>query len=171
MKWCADCADYRPLAEFGSNRSQGDGLTSYCRSHHTQRGKATLERLHGSSRHYHLVRRYGVSAADVDHMIEQQGGLCPVCARDLGAKPHVDHDHETGRVRQVLCFTCNGGLGLFGDDATRLRAAAEYVERHRGVQAVEAVKALNPDWPTVTLAVPPANPVLHYAVTHRLAPA
>ena len=77
-------------------------MAGYCKKHQNARVAASLNRLHGGSRHDHLLRRYGVSAADVDHMIEQQAGLCPVCERDLGNKPHVDHDHETGAVRQVL---------------------------------------------------------------------
>lgn len=95
-------------------------------------------------------------------MIEQQQGLCPVCDRDLGQKPHVDHDHETGRVRQVLCFTCNGGLGLFGDDPARLRSAAAYVETHRGVATAPATA------PAITLSVEQVGVRLCYAFSHGL---
>ena len=61
-------------------------------------------------------------------MLERQAGLCPICRRGLGDKPHVDHDHETGEVRGLLCFTCNVGLGNFGDDVERLRRGARYLE-------------------------------------------
>ena len=62
-------------------------------------------------------------------MLEAQGGLCAIC--EEAPADHVDHDHETGAVRALLCFNCNGGLGQFRDDATVLRAAADYVEHHR----------------------------------------
>lgn len=66
-------------------------------------------------------------------MLAAQGGLCAVCQEALAV--HVDHDHATGAVRDLLCFNCNGGLGQFRDDPELLRAAAAYVERHRDGQA------------------------------------
>jgi len=59
-----------------------------------------------------------------------QDGLCAICR--AAPASHVDHDHATGAVRQLLCFNCNGGLGQFKDNPVALRAAAAYVERHRG---------------------------------------
>jgi len=95
-------------------------------------GKASREKI-GGSRTYHLTRRYGISAAEADLMFESQDGLCAICR--VASAEHVDHDHETGEVRELLCFNCNGGLGQSRDDPTVLRAAADYVERHRARQA------------------------------------
>jgi hypothetical protein len=86
-----------------------------------------MQRLHGNSRHYHLKRRYGIGADDFDRMVAAQGGVCAICGRP--DPEHVDHDHETGEVRGILCFNCNGGLGQFRDDVDALRAAAAYLEQ------------------------------------------
>ncbi|WP_245900165.1 endonuclease VII domain-containing protein [Geodermatophilus normandii] len=87
----------------------------------------------GGSRTYHLKRRYGITAAQADAMLAEQGGLCAICIK--APAEHVDHCHATGRVRALLCFNCNGGLGQFKDDPEVLRAAAEYVLHHRALQA------------------------------------
>ena len=58
-------------------------------------------------------------------MIEVQGGLCLIC-REKPAK-HVDHDHATGKVRGILCFSCNRGLGKFEDDPSLLERAITYL--------------------------------------------
>jgi hypothetical protein len=68
-------------------------------------------------------------------MLTAQGGLCAIC--QLHPAVHVDHDHDTGAVRALLCFTCNGGLGHFKDDPNLLHVAAFYVEHHRERQALE----------------------------------
>lgn len=92
-----------------------------------------------AERHYALKRYYGLTGEDYGRMLAAQGGVCEVCSRpEVRLRPdgtptplHVDHDHETGKVRSLLCYTCNSGLGSFADDPARLRAAADYIERHR----------------------------------------
>jgi recombination endonuclease VII len=126
-KWCNDCGSYVPLSDFPRNRSAADGLAFYCKTHQNARTYESRRRVHGGSRHYHLVRRYGVSAAQVAAWIESQGGVCPICLTGLDGKAHVDHDHETGEVRGILCFNCNGGLGQFGDNVRRLQRAIDYL--------------------------------------------
>jgi hypothetical protein len=128
-KRCPDCREIKPLEAFPLSRSASSGRHPYCKPCHNARGKGTIARLYGTSRHYHLVRRYGISAADADRMLEEQNGLCAICTE----KPaeHVDHCHDSGRVRGLLCFNCNGGLGQFGDRVDILSRAIDYLERTR----------------------------------------
>ncbi|AKJ14215.1 hypothetical protein ABB07_30440 [Streptomyces incarnatus] len=73
-----------------------------------------------------MRRKYGLTKAERDALIASQGGVCCIC---LAAPPaHVDHCHETGRVRGVLCFSCNAALGQFKDQPEVIRRAAAYVE-------------------------------------------
>src|SRR5262245_42197596 len=62
----------------------------------------------------HLKRTFGITLEDFDAMLEAQGGGCAICGRPAleGTSLHVDHEHETGVVRGLLCFTCNGALGM-----------------------------------------------------------
>lgn len=126
-KWCPDCDQVKSLDNFPATRANATGRHTYCKPCHNARGRATLEKL-GGSRTYHLKRRYGITAAEADAMLEAQDGVCAIC-REAPAV-HVDHDHSTGAVRALLCFNCNGGLGQFKDDPLVLHAAAYYVQFH-----------------------------------------
>jgi hypothetical protein len=148
-KWCPDCQAFKDVAEFGRNRTARDGLAGYCRPCQNARSKESRIRLHGGTRHYHLLRRYGISAADADAMVTAQAGRCAICRSPLGDTPHVDHDHTTGAVRGLLCLNCNGGLGQFGDDVRRLHAAAEYLTWHRPTRSVVELRlrsVVPPPW-------------------------
>jgi hypothetical protein len=110
----------------------------------------------GGFRSYHLTRRYGITAAEADYLLESQEGLCAICK--TAPAVHVDHDHSTGAVRALLCFNCNGGLGQFRDDPHVLRAAADYVRFHALRQHMVAlcaaaglgpVRAIRPGEPPV----------------------
>jgi hypothetical protein len=126
MKRCPDCGETKALDEFPRNKNSKDGRHTYCKPCHNARGKETYERLYGGTRHYHLRRRYGIGADEFDELVRQQGGVCAICGREN--PEHVDHDHDTGEVRGILCFNCNGGLGQFRDSIDALRAAASYLE-------------------------------------------
>ncbi|MGH8870177.1 MAG: endonuclease VII domain-containing protein [Actinomycetes bacterium] len=126
MKYCLSCQRELPVEDFVRNRAARDGVGTYCRPCSNDMGRESRERVHGGSRHYHLKRRYGLSAAEVEEMVKGQLGACPVCLRS--GPVQVDHDHATGRVRAVLCFNCNGGLGQFRDEPDTLRRAASYLE-------------------------------------------
>ena len=129
MKRCPDCGESKPLDEFPRNKNCKDGRHPYCKPCHNARGKESKQRLYGGSRHYHLMRRYGIGADEFDELVRLQGGVCAICGRE--SPEHVDHDHETGAVRGILCFNCNGGLGQFRDSIDALDAAAAYLDvRH-----------------------------------------
>ena len=82
------------------------------------------------------IRRYGITEADYLAMLLSQGSVCAICDREerrqqpIGKRRlSVDHDHETGQIRGLLCSDCNLGLGKFGDDPDTLLRAVEYLRR------------------------------------------
>ena len=80
----------------------------------------------------YLRRKFGISVEQYDEMLAAQGGVCALCGRPPteGISLHVDHEHETGAIRKLLCFRCNNALGDLGDDPDLLRAAARYLDDH-----------------------------------------
>ncbi|MGH2756821.1 MAG: endonuclease VII domain-containing protein [Actinomycetota bacterium] len=125
---CPSCGETKSLDSFVRNRSTTSGYGPFCKPCHNSIGRANRIKHHGSTRSFHLKRRYGVDAVQVEWMILQQDGKCALC-RVKPAK-HVDHDHETDRVRGILCFNCNRGLGYFKDDWELMCRAADYLESY-----------------------------------------
>ena len=85
----------------------------------------------------HASSRYGITPDQFQGMLSSQGGGCAICKvplaghrRDRDA-PQVDHDHATGKVREILCRLCNTALGNFRDDPALVRSALAYLERWR----------------------------------------
>ncbi len=75
--------------------------------------------------------RYGVTLAEYDAMLEAQGGACAICGKapgEEGRRLAVDHDHETGEVRGLLCGKCNQGIGCLQDSAELARRAMMYLQ-------------------------------------------
>lgn len=76
-------------------------------------------------------RRYGVTREDYDAMLERQNGVCGICGTKEPGKGnkyfHIDHDHDTKKVRGLLCDKCNRGIGLLGDNALVVIEAYKYL--------------------------------------------
>ena len=75
--------------------------------------------------------KYGLTLGDYEALSDAQGGNCAICLGpdETGRRLAVDHCHETGKVRGLLCGRCNAGLGFFRDAPNVLRQAAEYLYR------------------------------------------
>lgn len=81
---------------------------------------------------YYLKSRYGLDRQEVDAWFTVQKGKCMICDTAMDGsnkikKPHIDHCHESGNVRGLLCHNCNTGLGHFKDNTTLLKKAIKYL--------------------------------------------
>lgn len=114
-KRCPQRGDVKRHSQRERNRSSSDGWASYCRTCRAERNRISC-----------FKRRYGLTPADSEVLVAERQGVCCTCL--AAPAEHVDHCHGTGRVRGVLCFSCNAGLGQFKDRPDVIRRAAAYVE-------------------------------------------
>jgi hypothetical protein len=94
-----------------------------------------------------LMSTYGISELEYLMMEAAQSGVCAICARPPQPRTVlvVDHNHESGVVRGLLCSDCNTGIGLLHDDPVLLRAAIAYLVLHGHYIREEQVAGTAPD--------------------------
>ena len=94
------------------------------------------------NKEYRLRTQYGISYARYCEMLADQGGVCAICRRPESRRSKrkvgveisplvVDHNHQTGAVRALLCHRCNAAVGFLEECPDRMRAMAAYVEAHK----------------------------------------
>ncbi len=118
LKFCAGCGQTKSVEKFYKRRSRPDGFATYCRTCDIQKT--------GRSR---IKRKYGLAVAEYDDLLLKQHGRCAICKRLPYTKKGlvVDHCHQTGAIRGILCSRCNSALGLLDDDPALLEQALEYL--------------------------------------------
>ena len=149
-KTCPRCGITKPRADYyirkGASNLRSDYIASYCkecqiaqvarwRIDNPERYKTAKTKALVRERAYYRQRKYGLSAADYQAMVEAQNGVCALCLRPETVKSRsgyvrplgVDHDHVTGRIRGLLCHHCNAGLGHFNDDPEVLNRLVAYL--------------------------------------------
>ena len=75
---------------------------------------------------YRVQKTYGLALEEVEAMAASQDHRCAICNEKK--RLHIDHDHETGRVRGLLCVHCNSGLGQFADSPKMMFLGIRYLE-------------------------------------------
>jgi hypothetical protein len=112
--------------EYQTRRYRGDPAFREMR-----KAAVITDRRNGKSAKYnHLY--LGVSQEEFLAMLKSQKNLCAICENvlDGGRHTHLDHNHETGRIRGILCRGCNHGIGHFRDNAEIMRNAIQYLENY-----------------------------------------
>ena len=130
---CRLCDERRSMTAFHwtANRKYRTRVCSTCQTSRARdRRESDREAVARRSFLKNLRIAYGMTEEDYLALLAAQDGACAVCRSEFGDQaPHVDHDHETGVVRGLLCFTCNTAIGKMRDDPALLRAAAAYLEQ------------------------------------------
>lgn len=104
---CLGCNDYLERGSFGPAKSTPNSKCDRCRT----------------------LRRYGLTKDKLQKIVESQGNACAICRISFEERRMaVDHCHETGQFRGILCYRCNTALGSFNDDPLMLKRAMEYLE-------------------------------------------
>src|SRR6266496_2487695 len=117
-------ADYCPMHRM---RAQRDGSVRGPDRERASAGEA-IWNVPEYRRRYRWLKDYGLTPEEFDTLLASQDGRCAICRSETPKSRRngtwcVDHDHETGRIRGLLCTACNRALGLFGDDLVVLEAA------------------------------------------------
>lgn len=145
MKECNKCKQVKETSSFAVSRAEIDGLQRTCRKCAKAIYKAYKENQKTCSdeeqqtvkdriRETKYKMKYGLTLEQFDKMREEQDYRCYICSSHEVENRHkvlyIDHDHDTGEVRKLLCSKCNQGLGLFNDSSGLLAKAAKYLETY-----------------------------------------
>lgn len=124
---CTQCGNEKQLDEFYRKGGSKVGFRSKCIQCVQQYYHDNRQRI----RQRDLQRMYGISLTEYDQLLDGQGGVCAICGKtptENGMRLSVDHDHTTGKVRGLLCDTCNFAIGAFNDDVHLMMNARIYLE-------------------------------------------
>ena len=133
-KTCTKCGNTKDINEFYKRGGKISPETkhNHCKDCTRKRIKQTHDPL--KYRNQHLKRNYGITLNDYNQMLTEQKHQCVVCGTTEPGGKHgkfmVDHCHSTGKVRGLLCKSCNIALGEVGDNTQTLQSMIEYLQEH-----------------------------------------
>src|SRR5574343_1926316 len=134
---CVSCRAVKSKDEFYQDRGKPRSSCKECekarsakwRRENRERYLETARRdRRGRWRESHLNEKFGITSEYYEEMLDRQDGVCAICGReDKGRRLAVDHCHDTGRVRGLLCNRCNRAIGLFRESPSIIGNALHYL--------------------------------------------
>jgi len=143
-KSCTECEKLLPLDEYHKNKDSPDGRHSICKVCKNNKARKTYSEKelrqkrpsYASSRERHLLRTYGINISTYNKLLRSQKYCCGVCGKhqdDEKKSLHVDHNHETGEIRGLLCNFCNRQVIGRHKDPEIFKSAAKYLSKGTGL--------------------------------------
>lgn len=133
MRYCSGCDNYKSPNEFHKSSTGTLGLSYTCKECRCKSSAKSEKRVKKALSSRRSVK-FSISTEEYQEMLNQQGGVCAICGqpetkyqRGSLRELCIDHDHETGKIRGLLCAACNVGLGSFKDSLERLSNAIDYL--------------------------------------------
>ena len=133
MKYCKKCDDTKEFSEFYKDRQSKDGLTKYCKSccksaerdYHKRNPAVKFIRKRKDSS---LITPSGTPFTNqvYKELLSEQNGKCGICQQEM-SPPCIDHNHETGVVRKLLCGHCNKMIGFAKESVETLANSIKYL--------------------------------------------
>jgi hypothetical protein len=130
-KICTYCLVDKPVEEFGKEALVKSGLKPRCKECISKQNKESNRPSSGytKQREYQLRKNYKLTEEEYQQMHTEQQGVCWICGKESTKLLHVDHDHDTGEIRGLLCGNCNKAIGLMYDDISILARAIDYLQK------------------------------------------
>jgi hypothetical protein len=137
QKYCSKCKEIKRLEEFPPCKTGAGDVFNYCRPCFTEYKRHEYDRR-PDIKFLSRLRNYGLTPERYDLMYQEQGGRCAICGT-LGQSRGlaIDHDHDTGVVRGLLCSRCNSGIAMLCHNREYVQAADHYLARWEGVTGSE----------------------------------
>ena len=127
-KVCSKCGKEKELSEFNKRKQILGGLARNCRECVNEYQRARFHKR----RVYHIQKKYNLEWNEYLSMLDAQDHLCAICRVEplTPYYTHIDHNHDTGEVRGLLCKSCNQGLGHFRESISSLGNAIKYLRSY-----------------------------------------
>lgn len=136
FKTCTKCNKRKPITDFHKVNRVKSGYGARCRP--------CINKLHNAwltpeyAREQNLKRAFGITSDDYNKILLEQHDTCAICNQPETTvwkgkvqALSVDHNHDTGKIRGLLCNSCNRALGKFRDNRAILQSAVKYLEKHQ----------------------------------------
>jgi|ERR1035437_434713 hypothetical protein len=146
MRRCPKCKLEKEIDSFCKNKRKKSGYSSWCKDCNkiylitwqiSNKEKLMLDKKNWYIKNKDrilensIIKKFGLSFEDRNKKIKLQKNKCAICKNIFSKTPHIDHNHKTGKIRELLCGFCNKGLGEFKDNVVFLKNAIIYLEKHK----------------------------------------